>query len=58
MAIGNEKKIDSEAQDAIRQMKGRHLILGTGCVTPIIAPRTCLLAASKHRKAPGLTGRF
>ncbi|MBN1440074.1 MAG: hypothetical protein JW929_11755 [Anaerolineales bacterium] len=50
MALGNEKKIDSEAQDAIRQMKGRRLILGTGCVTPIIAPRTCLKAAAKHRK--------
>jgi uroporphyrinogen decarboxylase len=49
MALGDEKQIDAEAQDAIRQMKGRHLILGTGCVTPIIAPRTCLEAAAKHR---------
>jgi uroporphyrinogen decarboxylase len=51
MALGNEKKIDAEAKDAIRQMKGRHLILGTGCVTPIITPRTCLKAAAKHRKS-------
>jgi uroporphyrinogen decarboxylase len=51
MALGDEKKIESEAQDAIRQMKGKHLILGTGCVTPIISPRTCLQAASRHRKA-------
>jgi uroporphyrinogen decarboxylase len=50
MALGDEKKIDSEAKDAIRQMKGKHLVLGTGCVTPIIAPRTCLIAASKQRK--------
>jgi uroporphyrinogen decarboxylase len=50
MALGDEKKIDAEAKDAIRQMKGRHLVLGTGCVTPIIAPRTCLSAAAKHRK--------
>jgi uroporphyrinogen decarboxylase len=50
MALGDEKKIDAEAKDAIRQMKGRHLVLGTGCVTPIIAPRTCLRAAAKSRK--------
>ncbi len=50
MTLGNEKKIEAEAKDAIRQMKGKHLVLGTGCVTPIIAPRTCLKAAAKHRK--------
>jgi uroporphyrinogen decarboxylase len=51
MALGDERKIDEEAQDAIRQMGGRHLILGTGCVTPIIAPRTCLEAAAKNRNS-------
>jgi uroporphyrinogen decarboxylase len=50
MVLGNEKTVEAEATDAIRQMKGRHLILGTGCVTPIIASRTCLKAATKPRK--------
>jgi uroporphyrinogen decarboxylase len=48
MALGTPKKIDEEARDAVRQMKGKHLLLGTGCVTPIIAPRSCLLAAARR----------
>jgi len=51
MALGDGKKIEAEAQDAIRQMGGKHLLLGTGCVTPIISPRTCIQAASRIRKA-------
>jgi uroporphyrinogen decarboxylase len=48
MALGDAKKVEEEAQDAIRQMDGKNLILGTGCVTPIIAPRSCLKAAAKR----------
>jgi uroporphyrinogen decarboxylase len=50
MALGDEKTVEAEAKDAIRQMKGKHLVLGTGCVTPIIASRTCLKAAARSRK--------
>jgi uroporphyrinogen decarboxylase len=55
MVLGDAKKIDKEAQDAVRQMKGRHLLLGTGCVTPIIAPRSCLQAAAAARSFPKQT---
>jgi uroporphyrinogen decarboxylase len=55
MALGGPRKIEEEALDAIRQMKGRHLLLGTGCVTPIITPRSCLQAAATHRTYPKQT---
>jgi uroporphyrinogen decarboxylase len=48
MALGDAKKVEEEARDAIRQMQGKSLILGTGCVTPIIAPRSCLQAAAQR----------
>jgi len=47
MALGDARKVEAEARDAVEQMQGRNLILGTGCVTPIIAPRSCLRAAAK-----------
>jgi uroporphyrinogen decarboxylase len=49
IALGDENKVEEEASDAIAQMRGRHLILGTGCVTPIISPDTCLRAAARPR---------
>jgi uroporphyrinogen decarboxylase len=47
IAHGDPGKVREEARDAVAQMDGRHLILGTGCVTPIITPRSCLAAASQ-----------
>ena len=38
-------KVREEAADAIRQTGGRRLLLGTGCVVPVIAPHGNLLAA-------------
>jgi len=45
IALGDGNKVEAEAMDAILQMRGKNLILGTGCVTPIIAPDSCLRAA-------------
>ncbi len=53
MVRGDPARVREQARDAIRQMAGRNLILGTGCVVPIVAPRANLLAASK---AGGLQG--
>jgi uroporphyrinogen decarboxylase len=44
---GDPQRIREQARDAIRQMAGRNLILGTGCVVPIVAPRANLLAAAR-----------
>jgi uroporphyrinogen decarboxylase len=49
IALGDGDKVEAEAADAIAQMQGRNLILGTGCVAPIIAPDSCLRAAARHR---------
>jgi uroporphyrinogen decarboxylase len=38
-------KVREEAVDAIRQTGGRRLLLGTGCVVPVIAPHGNILAA-------------
>ena len=45
MVSGAPEQVRAEAQAAIRQTGGRRLILGTGCVTPITAPRANLRAA-------------
>jgi uroporphyrinogen decarboxylase len=37
--------VRAEAQAALEQTGGRRFILGTGCVTPITAPRANLRAA-------------
>jgi uroporphyrinogen decarboxylase len=47
IAYGDPNRIRTEAQDAIAQTGGKNLILGTGCVTPIITPRSCLAAAAR-----------
>jgi uroporphyrinogen decarboxylase len=49
IALGDRNTIAQEADDAIAQMGGRNLILGTGCVTPIITPDSCLRAAAHPR---------
>jgi uroporphyrinogen decarboxylase len=38
-------QVRKEAEDAIRQTRGRRFILGTGCVVPVIAPHGNLRAA-------------
>jgi uroporphyrinogen decarboxylase len=46
MVLGDPWRINQEAKKAIRSTdEGRGLILGTGCVVPIIVPRSNLLAA-------------
>lgn len=45
MVRGNPGSVRAEAKDAIEMLGGRGLILGTGCVTPITAPRANLRAA-------------
>ena len=47
MVYGNAATVKSEAADAIEQTEGRRLLLGTGCVVPIIAPHGNLMAARK-----------
>lgn len=45
MELGTPEQVTAEARQAIRATGGRRFILGTGCVTPITAPRANLLAA-------------
>ena len=45
MVLGTPQDIQNEAQNAIEQTNGTRFILGTGCVTPIIAPFGNLMAA-------------
>ena len=42
---GTPADVRTEAEDAIQQTGGRRLIVGTGCVTPIVAPMGNLRAA-------------
>lgn len=45
MVRGTPDSVRAEAREAIDSTGGRRLILGTGCVTPITAPRANLRAA-------------
>jgi len=47
MVLGDPASVSREAQAALRATRGRGLILGTGCVVPVIAPRGNLLAARR-----------
>lgn len=47
MVLGTPEQVTSEARDAILSTSGERFILGTGCVLPIIAPRSNILAARK-----------
>ena len=47
MVYGDAAKVKAEAADAIQQTQGQRLLLGTGCVVPVIAPHGNLLAARK-----------
>jgi uroporphyrinogen decarboxylase len=45
LAYGTPEKVQLEAKSAIERTNGRRFILGTGCVTPIIAPDSNIFAA-------------
>lgn len=45
MVYGDAARVQSEAADAIKQTDDRRLLLGTGCVVPVIAPHGNLMAA-------------
>lgn len=45
MVRGTPADVQAEIADAIQQTKGRRLIIGTGCVTPIVAPLCNIRAA-------------
>jgi uroporphyrinogen decarboxylase len=45
MVLGTRQDVIDEAQDAISQTDGLRFILGTGCVTPTIAPFGNIMAA-------------
>jgi uroporphyrinogen decarboxylase len=35
---GTPEQVQEQARDAIEQTAGRRFVLGTGCVTPVVAP--------------------
>jgi len=43
----NQAEVKKEAADAIQQTNGKRLLLGTGCVVPVIASHGNLMAARK-----------
>ena len=45
MVRGTPEQVQAEARRALAQTGGRRFILGTGCVTPVTAPRANLRAA-------------
>lgn len=45
LAYGTPEMVHAEALDALEQTQGNRFILGTGCVTPVIAPDSNLYAA-------------
>jgi uroporphyrinogen decarboxylase len=49
MVYGNAAAVQSEAEEAVSQTNGQRLMIGTGCVVPIIAPHGNLLAAAGKR---------
>ena len=47
MVLGDPEAVQAEAGAAMRSVAGRGLLLGTGCVTPVHAPRANLKAARR-----------
>lgn len=45
LVLGTQAQVRDEAQDAIAQTGGKHLLLSTGCVVPITAPYGNIRAA-------------
>ena len=48
ISLGTEEMIKDEIENAYDQVKGDRLLLGTGCVVPVIAPHGSLMAARKY----------
>ena len=44
LSLGDPETVRTESAEAIESLKGQGLILGTGCVVPVIAPRANLKA--------------
>jgi len=44
LVYGNPQAVADEAQESLTRTGGKAVVLGTGCVTPIIAPRTNMQA--------------
>lgn len=51
VALGTPDQIQFEVQDAMQATKGKHFILGTGCVIPIITPHGNMMAVRKSLEA-------
>ena len=51
IVYANASKVREEAADAIQQTRGVRLLLGTGCVVPVIAPHGNILAARQSVEA-------
>jgi uroporphyrinogen decarboxylase len=51
MVLGTPDAIHTEARKAVEAIGGKRFVLGTGCVTPIIAPRGNILAARRAVEA-------
>lgn len=51
VVLGTPEEVTLEARNAIEQTGGRRFILGTGCVTPIVAPYGNLMAVRKMVEA-------
>ena len=53
LVLEDQAKVKEEAEDSIQQTKGRHFILGTGCVVPVTAAHGNFVAATKSVLAGG-----
>jgi uroporphyrinogen decarboxylase len=54
IVFGGSAQVREEAEDAIAQTGGRRLLLGTGCVVPVIAPHgniTAVIRAARQQPA-------
>ena len=51
IVYADASRVREEAVDAIRQTGGRRLLLGTGCVVPVIAPHGNILAVRQSVEA-------
>jgi uroporphyrinogen decarboxylase len=51
---GTPEQVTEQARDALAQTGGRRFILGTGCVTPVVAPTSNIHAAREAVEARGL----
>jgi uroporphyrinogen decarboxylase len=51
IVYANASAVREEVLDALRQTGGRRLLLGTGCVVPVIAPHGNILAARRSVEA-------